>query len=112
MFRSGYFNCPRKLFPRIVDVPEKQKWLEGGKYAPTQSDVWGDKKPSFKNLLKILDFHASSSKKKKVTNKKGKQKNEPTSNFEKEVVKGKAKAKAGESSKKKAGPSNSSQNND
>ena len=86
MSRSGYFNRPRQLFPRVKHVPEMLKWLEGGEDAPEESDVWGDKKPSFKHLKEILDFHAPET---------GKGKG-----------KGKAKAQAGGGSKKKAGPTN------
>ena len=110
MSRSGYFNRPHKLFPRVVDVPEMRKWLEGRKDAPEQSEVWGDKKPSFKNLKEILDSHTSSGKKKKVTNEKKKQKDEPTPDSEEEVVKGKekgkAKAKAGGVARRKLAPAN------
>src|SRR5882762_461671 len=93
MSKSGYFHCPHQLFPKIVDGSEMKKWLEGGEEAPAESDVWGDKKPSFKNLKEILD-----SKKRKVTSHKRKQKNEAD-------VKGKGKEKAkakkaGEGSKK------------
>src|ERR1700691_3379338 len=51
-----------------------------------KSNVWGNKKPSFKHLKEILDFHAPET---------GKGKG-----------KGKAKAQAGGGSKKKAGPTN------
>ena len=83
-----------------------QKWLEGGEDAPAESDVWGDKKPSFKNLEEILD-----SKKKKVTSHQRKHKNVVV------VVQGKGKEKAkakkaGEGSKKKAGSKKSHQNDD
>ena len=106
MSPSGYFHRPNKLFPRVVDGSDMQKWLEGGEDAPAQSDVWGDKKPSFKSLEEILD-----SKKKKVTSHKRKQKNDDVV----VQVKGKEKAKAkkaGEGSKKKAGPKKSHQNDD
>src|SRR5882762_7771032 len=93
MSKSGYFHRPHQLFPKVVDGSEMQKWLKGGEEAPAESDVWGDKKPSFKNLKEILD-----SKKRKVTSHKRKQKNEAD-------VKGKGKEKAkakkaGEGSKK------------
>jgi hypothetical protein len=105
MSKSGYFHRPHQLFPKVVDGSEMQKWLEDGEEAPAQSDVWGDKKPSFKNLLEILD-----SKKKKVTSHKRKQKNEAV------VVKGKgqekAKAKKAEKGSKKAGSKKSHQNDD
>jgi len=105
MSRSGYFHCPSQLFPKLVDGSEIKKWLEDGEEAPAQSDVWGDKKPSFKNLKEILD-----GKKKKVTNHKRKQQNEV-------VVEGKGKEKAkakwaGEGSKKKAGSKKYHQNDD
>ena len=105
MSKSGYFHHPHQLFPKVVDGSEMQKWLKGGEEAPAESDVWGDKKPSFKNLIEILD-----SKKRKVTSHKRKQKNEAD-------VKGKGKEKAkpkkaGEGSKKKAGSRKSHQNDD
>jgi hypothetical protein len=104
MSRSGYFNRPRQLFPKVDQVPEMKKWLEGDKDALPQSDVWGDKKPTFKSLKEILDSHTSSGKKKKVAKVKGKQ---PLPNSE-VVVKGKGKEKAeaknaGEGSKRKGG---------
>ena len=106
MSKSGYFHRPHQLFPKVVDGSEMQKWLKGGEEAPAESDVWGDKKPSFKNLIEILD-----GKKKKVTSHKRKQKDEAV------VVKGKGKEKAkpkkaGEGSKKKAGSKRSHQNDD
>ena len=105
MSRSGYFHRPAQLFPKVVKGSELKKWLEGGEDAPAESDVWGDIKPSFKNLEDMLD-----GKKKKVTNHKRKQKNEV-------VVEGKGKEKAktkkaGEGSKKKAGSKKSHQNDD
>ena len=82
-----------------------QQWLEGGEEAPAESDVWGDKRPSFKNLLEIL-------KKTKATSHKRQQKNEAVV-VVKEKGKEKAKAKkAGEGSKKKAGSRKSHQNDD
>ena len=113
MSRSGYFNRPRLLFPKVeLALPEMKKWLNGGEDAPAQNVVWGDKLPSFKNLKEILDFHTSG-KKKKVTREKGKQ--QPSKS--EVVVKGKDKKKdkakkAGESSKGKAGPKKSHQNVD
>jgi hypothetical protein len=105
MSRSGYFHHPNKLFPKVVDGSEMQKWLKGGEEAPKESDVWGDKKPSFKNLKEILD-----GKKKKVTNHKKKQKNEDV------VVEGKgkekAKAKKAGGASKKAGSKKSHQKDD
>src|ERR1700676_1831311 len=71
MSKSGYFHHPSQLFPKVVEGSEMEKWLEGGEDAPEDSDVWGGKKPSFKNLKEILD-----GKKQKVTNHKRKQKNE------------------------------------
>ena len=105
MSKSGYFHRPHQLFPKIVDGSKMQQWLEGGEEAPAESDVWGDKRPSFKNLLEIL-------KKKKETSHKRKQKNEAVV-VVKEKGKEKAKAKkAGEGSKKKAGSRKSHQNDD
>ena len=105
MSKSGYFHRLSQLFPKVVEGSEMEKWLEGGKDAHADSDVWGDKKPSFKNLKEILD-----GKKKKVTNHKRKQKNDDV------VVKGKgkekAKAKQAEGSKKKAGSKQSHQKDD
>lgn len=106
MSPSGYFHRPSKLFPKVANGSEMQKWLKGGKDTFAESDVWGDKNPSFKNLEEILD-----GKKKKVTSHKRKQKNVVV------VVQGngkeKAKAKkAGEGSKKKAGSKKSHQNDD
>jgi hypothetical protein len=105
MSPSGYFHRPSQLFPKVADGSEMMKWLEGGEGAPAESDVWGDKKPTFKNLKEILD-----GKKKKVTTHKRKQKNEEV------VVEGKskekAKAKKAEGSKKKAASKKSHQNDD
>ena len=102
MSPSGYFHRPSKLFPKVVDGSQMQRWLEGGEDAPAESDVWGDKNPSFKNLEEILDG------KKKVTSHKRKQKDVV-------VVQGKGKEKAkkaGEGSKKKAGSKKFHQNDD
>ena len=102
MSRSGYFNRPRVLFPRVeVELPEMLQWLEGGEDAPAQKDVWGDKEPSFKNLKEILDSQTPG-KKKKVTRERKKRPSKSEV-----VVKGKGKEKAkakkaGESSKGKA----------
>jgi hypothetical protein len=97
MSQSGYFHHHGKLFPKVVNGSDLEKWLQGGEEAPEQSSVWGDKNPSFKNLEEILG-----SKKKKVTNHKRKQKNDV-------VVEGKGKEKAKdkkqEGSKRKAGTS-------
>ena len=54
MSKSGYFHRLSQLFPKVVEGSEMEKWLEGGEDAPEDSDVWGDKKPSFKNLKEIL----------------------------------------------------------
>jgi hypothetical protein len=103
MSRSGYFNRPRLLFPKVeLELPDMMKWLEGGEDAPAQSVVWGDKEPSFKNLKEILESQTSG-KKKKVTRERKKQPSKSEV-----VVKGKGKEKdkakkAGESSKGKAG---------
>ena len=52
MSRSGYFNHPCLLFPKVeLALPEMKKWLEGGKDAPEQSVVWGDKQPTLRKLL-------------------------------------------------------------
>ena len=106
MSPSGYFHRPSQLFPKVAEGSEMMKWLEGGKGAPAESDVWGDQKPTFKNLKDILD----GKKKKKVTTHKRKQKNEEV------VVEGKskekAKAKKAEGSKKKAASKKSHQNDD
>jgi len=52
MSRSGYFNRPRMWFPKVeLALPEMKKWLEGGKDAPEQSVVWGDKQPTLRKLL-------------------------------------------------------------
>jgi hypothetical protein len=112
MSRSGYFNRPRLLFPKVeLALPEMKKWLEGKKDAPEQNVVWGDKEPSFKNLKEILDSHTSG-KKKKVT--RAKQQPSKSEVVVKEKAKKKDRAKkAGESSKgKKAGPKKSRQNAD
>ena len=116
MSRSGYFNRPHKFFPRVNLIPGMQEWLENEDGAPEKAEVWGDKKPSFKNLSDMLDLHESLGKK-KVTKGKGKRQVEPSSHSEEEVVKGKGKGKAkakkaGGGSKKKAGPSKSRQNDD
>jgi hypothetical protein len=95
MSRSGYFHRPDKLFPRVVEGSEMEKWLEDGEDVPEQSVVWGDKKPSFKNLKVILD-----SKKNEAVDVKGKGQEKP-----------KAK-KAEGGSKKKAGTKKSHQNDD
>jgi len=103
MSRSGYFNRPRLLFPKVeLELPEMMKWLEGGEDAPAQNVVWGDKEPSFKNLKEILESQTSG-KKKKVTRERKKRPSKSEV-----VVKGKGKEKgkakkAGESSKGKAG---------
>ena len=108
MSKSGYFHRPSQLFPKVVEGSEMEKWLEGGEDAPEDSDVWGGKKPSFKNLKEILD-----GKKKKVTNHKRKQKNEEVVVEGKGKEKEKAKAKkAEEGSKKKAGSKKSHQKDD
>ena len=112
MSRSGYFNHPCLLFPKVeLALPEMKKWLEGGEDAPEQNVVWGDKQPTFKNLKEILDFHTSG-KKKKVTRER---KQQPSKS--EVVVKGKDKGKdkakkAGESSKVKAGSKKSRQDVD
>jgi hypothetical protein len=52
MSRSGYFNRPHKFFPKVQTVSSQECW-NGWRVEEmhlTQSDVWGDKKPSFKNL--------------------------------------------------------------
>ena len=113
MSRSGYFNCPHLLFPKVeLALPEMKKCLEGGEDAPEQNVVWGDKQPTFKNLKEILDFHTSG-KKKKVTRERKQQ----PSKSEVVVVKGKDKGKdkakkAGENSKVKAGSKKSRQDVD
>ena len=112
MSRSGYFNRPHLLFPKVeLVLPEMKKWLEGGKDAPEQNVVWGDIQPSLRNLLKILDSHASG-KKKKVTRAKQQPSKSEVAVKEKAKKKDRAK-KAGESSKgKKAGHKKSPQNAD
>jgi thiamine pyrophosphate-dependent acetolactate synthase large subunit-like protein len=93
-----------------------QEWLKNEDDAPAEAEVWGDKKPSFKNLSDMLD-HYESPAKKKVAKEKRKQQVEPSSHSEEEVVKGKGKGKAKAKkarvgSKRKAGPSKSRQNDD
>ena len=116
MSRSGYFNRSRKFFPRVNLIPGMQEWLKNEDDAPAEAEVWGDKKPSFKNLSDMLD-HYKSPAKKKVAKEKRKQQVEPSSHSEEEVVKGKGKGKAKAKkarvgSKRKAGPSKSRQNDD
>jgi hypothetical protein len=123
MSRSGYFNRPKQHFPRVHKVPEMKRWLENEPGGPSDADVWGNKKPSYKVLEEILDLHdPSGSKKKKekkvVTKGKKKQIIESPPHSEEEVVKkkgkgkGKAKAKTVVEGKKKAGPKKSRQDDD
>jgi hypothetical protein len=113
MSKSGYFNRSHKFFPSAHLIPGMQEWLENEDGAPPKAEVWGDKKPSFKNLSDMLDLHESPGKE-KVTKGKRKQQVEPSSHFEEEVVerkrKGKAKVKKAEEDSKEAGPSKSRQN--
>jgi hypothetical protein len=120
MSRSGYFNRPKQHFPRVHMVPEMKRWLENAKDGPSDVDVWGDNKPSYKILEEILDLHDPSGskkkKEKKVTKGKKKQIIESPPHSEEEVVKrkekGKAKAKTAVGGKKKAGPKKSRQADD
>jgi hypothetical protein len=118
MSRSGYFSRPNQCFPRVHHVPEIKKWLENKVDGPSEEDAWGDQKPTYKVLKKILDLHDPPGAKKKVKETKGKKRKiESPPHSEEEDVKakrkGKGKAKkAGESSKKKAGSSKSRQDDD
>jgi len=114
MSRSGYFNRPKKYFPRVHLVPEMKKWLENEDEDLSDTDVWGDKKPSYKALEEILDHHDPSGSKKKenVTKGKKKQRVESHSHSEEDVVKEKGKGKAKAKAKaKKAGSSKSHHDN-
>jgi len=55
MSRSGYFNRPRLLFPKLN--LNYQRWWNGwsGEDAPATKCCLGDKEPSFKNLKEILE---------------------------------------------------------
>jgi len=37
MSRSGYFNRPHKLFPKLHVIPDMKKWLENGDDAPADA---------------------------------------------------------------------------
>jgi hypothetical protein len=118
MSRSGYFNRPKQFFPRVHHVPEMKKWLENEDEDLSDTDAWGDKKPSYKTLEEILDHHdpaGSRKKKENVTKGKKKQRVESQPHSEEEVVKekgkGKAKAKKAREGTKKAGSSKSRHNN-
>ncbi|KIM73027.1 hypothetical protein PILCRDRAFT_15581 [Piloderma croceum F 1598] len=93
MSKSGYFNCPQKLFPKVSVIPNMQEWLENGEDALADADVWGDKKSSYKSLQEILALHNSSGGKKGKRGHKGKKKqNVPASiHSSEEVVNGKGK---------------------
>lgn len=111
MSRSGYFNRPHKFLPKVHNIPTVQKWLENGDDAPTETDAWGDRRPSYKNLKEILAAYETSGGKKKDKGKK-KQTIDSPSHSSEEVVKGKGKEKAkakkaGGSGKKKVGSSKS-----
>jgi len=116
MFRSGYFNHPHKLFPKLHVIPDMKKWLENGDDAPADAEVWGERRPSFKSLKEILAAYETSGRKKKekMTNReKKKQKADSASESSEEIVKGKgkAKAKAKKGASKKASSSKSHQDN-
>jgi hypothetical protein len=86
-----------KLFAKVKDHPELEKWLEGGKDAPRNTEIWEEEKIkySFKDLAKYLDLDSG---KAKVKGKgKGKEKVKrkaagSVSEGEKKKKKGKARA--------------------
>jgi hypothetical protein len=113
MSRSGYFNRPKQFFPRVHHFPAMKKWLENEDKDLSDTEAWGDKKPSYKNLEEILDHHdpsGSKKKKEKVTKGKKKQRVESPSHSEEEIVKEKGKGKA-KSKAKKASSSKSHHDN-
>jgi hypothetical protein len=116
MSRSGYFNRPHKLFPKLHVILDMKKWLENGDDAPADVEVWGERRPSFKSLKEILAAYETSGRKKKemmMNREKKKQKAESASESSEEIVKGKgkAKAKAKKGASKKASSSKSHQDN-
>jgi hypothetical protein len=93
--KTAYFQNHKKVFTNIHQYSAMEKWLAQADDAPLDITVWGDMKPTFDNLKKILDFHARRSGKKGndlfSPQKKGKKKHRdgPSSDSEKVDKKGK-----------------------
>jgi hypothetical protein len=66
--KSTYFNH-NQIFAEVHKFPLVEKWLLHDKDAPSDSVLWGYKKPTYEKLKKLVEFKE---KKEKRKNKKGK----------------------------------------
>jgi hypothetical protein len=70
--KSTYFKYHAKIFPLVKKVPIVEQWLRS-EDGVSDDDVWGDAKPNFENLKKILDEHLAKDVKSVEVKKKGKE---------------------------------------
>jgi hypothetical protein len=94
--RTTYFNHSQS-FAKVPDFPLVEKWLLGEEDAPSDSRLWGSKKPTYAKLDELVGHKEKKGKSKK--NKKEKRYQDVSSSSEASVKKGKDKKK-GEGSKK------------
>jgi hypothetical protein len=95
--KTTYFNHSRS-FAKVPNFPLVEKWLLGEEDAPSDSRLWGSKKPTYAKLEELVGLTEKKGKSKNK-NKKGKKYQDVSSSSEASVKKGKDKKK-GEGSKK------------
>ena len=113
MSKSAYHTNYSKVFAAVVKHPEMEKWLQNADDAPADAEVWGEYRPSFENLKKIVmqqkQKKGSKGKKRQIDSSSpvrvvGKGKEKMVESASDSEVKGR-KAKVGNSGKKTAGSS-------
>ena len=100
--RTTYFNHS-PVFAEVANFPLVEQWLLGGEDAPSDSRVWGAKKPTYAKLEELVELKGKKIKSKK---KKGKRHQDGYSSSEASVQKGKNKKKGDDSKKGSSSKSN------
>ncbi|KAF8232276.1 hypothetical protein L208DRAFT_1273084, partial [Tricholoma matsutake] len=57
--KSFFHSHYKKFFSKVLNYPDLVDWLEGNPGAPSDEDLWGEKKASymFKDLETFLEEH-------------------------------------------------------
>ena len=76
--KSMWYSHHRKLFSKIAQYPDMQKWLRGDDDAPPSYDIWGEEKGSYTwgDLAQWLEEKGKRGKAKQGKAKEGKAKEE------------------------------------
>ncbi|KAF8218414.1 hypothetical protein L208DRAFT_1351677 [Tricholoma matsutake] len=59
VLKSFFHSHYKKSFSKVLNYPDLVDWLEGNPGAPSDEDLWGEKKASytFKDLETFLEEH-------------------------------------------------------